>query len=211
MPSILRPWCALLDAEPALTNSTDLLPVHAAEIARAGLPGAQAAEWIQSGSIAHILNWQIEPYLKVMRMPRDLVLSGGHAALGLMLEKNLVDGARAMARRLHQAHPRNNYFALAYAFCTIPVNTADAHAVLRNLDIADEPTLSTVRVIDLATCELFEGSTAKAHELLKTVEDQPFTGRVWLWDPLDASAGRATLHYSSFEEWTRCFLLVSGS
>lgn len=129
-------------------------------------------------------------------------------SLGLMLEKGLVDGARAMARRIHEAQPRDRHFALAYAFCTIPVSTADARTALEGLEVDGDPSLKLLRAIDLATCALFERNLELASSLLNDIARPLPEGLAWHWDPVDAYEGRAELRFDSPENWLESFATI---
>ncbi len=285
-PVILRPWCALLDAEPALATVSSPSPGHVLSVALAGGPGSAATRWIRSAAVGHIVGWRIDDYLEVDRVPEDLVLSGGRdstrwvfdrftstfpddwrtsslnwelvynqdpaavasfvgvpvgllderivtddalrkalshkltsaleagdelegglnadaviAALGSMLEQGLVEGARAMARRLHEEHPRDTHLAMAYAFCSIPISRREACSIMDRLSVPEGSIQAVVREVNRATCAIFDGDLSAARRLVDAVGAPATNEHLWLWDPQAALAGRAEIVCEPFSQW----------
>lgn len=122
------------------------------------------------------------------------------ASLGLLLHEGRCDVARAQARRAFEAYPNKVEFRVAYAFCTIPENPAEARRLLEPLLVDESAPGGLVRA-NLATCALFDGDPARAlnqaAEVLAPAGDQP----VWLWDPAAAQRGHAEVHLEPLEEW----------
>jgi len=132
-------------------------------------------------------------------------------SLGLMLEKGLIDGARSMARRLHEARPGDTFLAFAYAFCSIPTDPAGARNVLVGLDLGIALEMAALRAIDLATCALFEQDLLSARDAFGAGANPLPEHTAWLWDPVEASQGRAILQYGTLDSWAKRFAEIEPS
>lgn len=123
------------------------------------------------------------------------------ASLGSMLEHGIVEGARAMARRLLEAHPKALHLGMAYAFCTIPINRREARAVLDGLDVPEGSDEAVLRELNRAACALFDGEPERARSIVRSLEPASREDRVWLWDPEAALGGRPHVICETVSSW----------
>ncbi len=74
------------------------------------------------------------------------------AALARLLEGRQYETALQMAQRFHEAQPQATHFAMAYAFCLIPINVARARSSLENFQPSEGSIGATIREINLVCC-----------------------------------------------------------
>lgn len=127
------------------------------------------------------------------------------AALGSMLEQGVFEGARAMARSLHEAHPRDAHLAMAYAFCTIPIDRRAARSALKRIDAEAGGATSVLREVNLAICSLLDGDRAAAEAIVRSVNVPPTSDFVWLWDPECAFNGSVRVRCEPLADWVERF------
>ncbi|MBK8463507.1 MAG: tetratricopeptide repeat protein [Nigerium sp.] len=131
-------------------------------------------------------------------------------SLGLLLKEGRLDDARSQARRAWESYPGNPDFQLAYAFCSIPSDRAEAARILGDLEASDDRVRATVTA-NLATCALFEGLPERAAELVAEMSSPYPAGDVWLWDPVAALNGRAEVRVDSVDRWVQRLQLLGQS
>lgn len=138
----------------------------------------------------------------------DLAPNEVVATLGSMLELGQLTGARAMARRLHEAYPRTPGLGMAYAFCSIPEDPGGATSVMERLALTIPHSVAVMQA-NLATCALFESDVARARAAAAAIDiDAAGSHPVWLWDPLAAFNLRAVVRFCTIADWLQDFELV---
>lgn len=121
-------------------------------------------------------------------------------SLALMLKQGNLAAALAQARRAYQAYPAEPALALAYAFCCIPEDRAEARRVLEHLRTDRAETRSLVAA-NLAVCALFDGCPGDAIDRAEQIVDVKHADTMWLWDPEEASQGRAAVRLELLQDW----------
>lgn len=121
-------------------------------------------------------------------------------SLALMLKQGNFSAARVQARRAYQAYPSAPELALAYAFCCIPDDRAEARRVLEHLTPDSEATRALVAA-NLAVCALFDGRPRDAADCARQIDGVRHADTVWLWDPKEASQGRRTVRLECLQDW----------
>lgn len=132
---------------------------------------------------------------------RGIQIQDAIAALGALLGSEQFATARTMAGRLYEAHPRDQDFAVAYAFCSIPADRSEAERLLAQLGIQDGSRRSLV-LANQATCALLDGDLPRASDLARPLADGDAVDAVaWLWDPREALQGRTVVRMMTVAEW----------
>lgn len=133
------------------------------------------------------------------------------ASLGSMLEQGIFEGARAIARRLHEAHPQDVQLAMAYAFCSIPVNRDAARATMDRLCLREGTEESAVRELNRAACALFDGDLPRARAVVDAARLPDARHHIWLWDPVAALSGEAHVLCEPLSDWKSRLVVASRS
>lgn len=100
-------------------------------------------------------------------------------SLALMLRQGNLAAARAQARRAYEVYPAEPALALAYAFCSIPIDRAEARRVLENIK-PDRAETNALVAANLAACALFDGRPLDAIDCARQIDGVTHADTVWL-------------------------------
>lgn len=131
------------------------------------------------------------------------------AALARLLEGRQYETALQMAQRFHEAQPQATHFAMAYAFCLIPINAARARSSLENFQPSEGSIGATIREINLASCALIDRNLDKAAEHVASIVTESDSA-AWLWDPVSLVLGEPLVRYWHIEEWAEQFTVAKS-